>query len=533
MRLLPSALLLTLLACRPHGIVLGPDDSGSNPDDSGGNPDDSGDPDTPRCQPSATTVDPYFLEGQALSMAFDCGNGVSRGRFDATIANLPEGASFDADSWTISWTPELDQGGRYDLLISVLPAGQPSAFPESAVGTLWVADAIDNPANLPVDPETYTEEWGLAVFHLDPQQSVGTEHVPARITVHSHEYQAEMKVRGAVSAGYPKLSYTMRFSDEDLDASAWDMGNKDHLYAITPFDDNSYVRQKLCYDLWRAMAEHWGADRLAPRTFFGVVYLSGRYHGLYLFSDRPDDHFIQEMGLSPDGNLYKAVSHYANFYRTYSGSPKSTLHDGYEKKEGLPLEGQPGAFWDLDELVAWSADATHQEFWEDHAAWLRLDEFMDWFLLVHWTSSDDSAGKNAYLYNDPDAREFRYCPWDFNHSYGQGWYTYRIESNAYADFQSTNGIFAHIQLHTQANAELWARFQEMADEGPLNATWMQAAVDGYFAEIQRSAERDWSVWARSYQSYWGSNNPNSFAQEKAYLETWIRERDDYMRRVHP
>ena len=526
-------LLLLLLACRPHGIVLGPDDSATKPDDSTTAPDDTGDPDKAHCQPSAELADPFFVEGEALSFGFACDGGLARGAFEAEVVNLPDGASFDAGSWTVSWTPGLDQGGRHDLLLSVRPTNDSGAFPESALATVWVADAIDNPQNLPVDPLTYTEEWGLAVLHLEPQQSVGQEHVPARVTVYGHEYQAEMKVRGAVSVSYPKQSYTLRFSDEDLDASPWGMGSKDHLYAITPFDDNSYVRQKLCYDLWIAMAEHWEVDRLTPRTFFGVVYLSGHYHGLYLFSDRPDDHFAQEMGLSRDGNLYKSVSHYANFYRTYGGSPKATLHDGYEKKDGEPPEGQPSAFWDLEELVAWSADASDQEFWEQHAAWLRLDEFMDWFLFVQWTSSDDSAGKNAYLYNDPDAFEFRYCPWDFNHSYGQGWYTYRISSDAYNDYQNNNGIFAHFQEHPQASAELWDRNDSLRDDGPLNATWMQATLDDYFDEIQLSAERDWSVWGRSYQDYWGSYNSNSFEQEKAYLESWIQQRDAYMRNANP
>jgi len=531
MRALYPTVLLCLLACRPRGLVIAPpDDTGpdSTPVTDDTQPPYTGDD----CQPEASLADPFVTEGDAVTVSFDCTSGLPRADFDATITNLPWGAEFDADSWTMSWTPDLDQGGRYDLMLSVTPA-QGSSFPETTVASLWVADAWDHPQNIQVIPRTYTEEWGLAVFHLDPEGSVGQDHGPATITVYGQEYEAEMKVRGAVSVSYPKQSYTLRFSGDDLDGSPWDMGNKDHLYAITPFDDNSYVRQKLCYDLWIAMAEHWEVDRLTPRTFFGVIYLEGEYHGLYLFSDRPDDHFAQEMGLSRDGNLYKSVSHYANFYRTYGGAPKSSLHDGYEKKEGEPLDGEANAYWDLEQLVAWSADASDQEFWDEHDAWLRLDEFMDWFLFVQWTSSDDSAGKNAYLYNDPDTFEFRYCPWDFNHSYGQGWYTYRIGATAYADYQSNNGIFAHFQDHPEAADELWARNASARDDGPLNADWMLATMDAYYAEIQASAERDWSAWGRAYQDYWGSYNSNSFEQEKAYLADWILERDAYMRGVNP
>jgi spore coat protein H len=524
--------LLLSIGCRPHGVVLAPDDS--SVDSEAPQPDDSGGPSpTERCEPQPILDEPFLTEGEAISFAFACTSGLPQAGFTPALANLPAGASFDAETWTFSWTPGLDQGARYDLLLSVRPTGAPNAFPESVVATFWVADAIDRPDNLPVDPATYTEEWGLPVFHLAPGQAVGQTHIPADITVYGHTYHAEMKIRGAASASYPKPSYTLRFSDEDLDGSPWDMGNKDHLYAITSFDDNSYVRQKLCYDLWIAIAEHFERDRLTPRTFFGVIYLDGRYRGFYTFSDRPDDHFAQEMGLSRDGNIYKAVSHYANFYRTYGGSPKSTLHDGYEKQEGTPAEGQPGAFDDLDALVAWSADATDQEFWDEHADWLRLDEFMDWLIFVQWTASDDSAGKNSYLYNDPTAFEFRYCPWDFNHSYGQGWYTYRVSSSSFNDYRSTNGIFNHLQAHPQANAELWDRYHSLQDDGPLNAAWMLDTVEAYYAQVQRTADRDWAWWASSYASYWGSNNRNDFDEEKAYLLAWLEQREAFMRTMHP
>jgi len=528
----PELILALLLAaalpsCRPVGVELDPHDSSQTEDS---RPAVSGD----LCQPELRLDDPNFVEGDAVQFSFGCGSGASRAAYTVQLEPLPDGAGFHQDSWEMSWNPDYSQGGRYDLLLSVQSVADPGAFPESAVATFWVADALGHPDNIPVDPLSYTEEMGLAVFHLFPSSTPSSSHVPAEIIVYGEAYQAEMKVRGAVSVYYPKQSYTLRFSDEDLDGDPWGMGNKDHLYVVTPFDDNSYVRQKLAYDLWQGMADHWQAERLVPRTFFGVVYLNGQYHGLYLMTDRPDDHFAQEMGLSSDGNLYKSVNHDANFYRTNaSGGTKSTLHDGYEKKEGTPAEGEPDAYWDLDQLVAFSADSSDEEFVAAQDDWIRVDEFMDWFLFVHWSSSDDSAGKNAYLYNNPDAFEFRYCPWDFNHSFGQGWYTYRISSEAYSDYTWNNGIFKHHQRHPDTSVELWDRFHAMQNDGPLNEDWMVELMDAYYDQIHPAAERDWSHWGASFSSYWGSSNTNDYEQERAYLYQWLQERHLYMRQVHP
>ena len=541
-QILIGAGLLFLLA--PAACVNGPLVVG-DPDDDDVVPGDDDDDDSvglPECQPTlvqSAGEHPYYLEGDTISLQFDCASGESRSSFVTQLSGAA-GASVSND-WTMDWPTELDDGGRRDLVLATLPVIAVEqgldVLPETVVVTVWIADAIDHPSNEPVDPETYTEEWGLPVIHLDPVGQVGEQHVPATITFMGHSYDAEMKLRGAYSLSYPKNSYTLRFGDEDLDADALGMGNKDHLVLITLFDDNSYVRQKLCYDLWDEMADFWQLDRLTPRTQFIVVYLDGGYHGLYVASDRIDNHFMDEMGLDGDGNLYKAVSHDANFYLTdANGQPKSNLHAGYEKVEGEPAEGQPDAFADLEALVSWSAGVSDADFLAGADEWLVQDEFMDWFLFVHYTHAEDSAGKNAYLYNNPEAAgapNFRYIPWDLNHSFGQGWYPYRTGSDDLNDYQWNNGIFAHHQDDPAASTQLWGRLDELMDTGPMRLDWMLTTVDGYYQTIQPSAERDWDVWGSTYSSHWGGNNYNDFEEEKAYLYEWLDERDYYVSQGHP
>jgi spore coat protein H len=483
------------------------------------------------CDPVAEAGDPNYLEGETVALAFSCSSGVGLTGFTAELTTDRVGVVFHEDDWTVSWTTGFADGGRHELVLEVWPAGEEAAgaLPETAVATVWVADAHDHPDNVPPIPSEYTEEWGLPVVHLQTHGPLTQEHVATTVTFMGHTYTAEMKIRGAVSVNYPKNSYTVRFGDEDLDADALGMGNKDHLVLITPFDDNSYVRQKLAYDLWIAMADHWGADRMTPRTAFVVAYLDGGYWGLYTACDRIDDHFAEEMGLSRDGNLYKAINHDANFYRHDSGgNTKSTLHQGYTKEEGAP-----DVYTDLDALVAHSADSDHATFVDGAGDWIRTDEFMDWFLFAHHTASDDSAGKNAYLYSDPANPEFRYVPWDFNHSYGQGWYTYRVDSNTYSDFTWNNGIFAHFHAHDLASGELWDRYSDMRTAGPLHLDWFFTQLDGYYDLIQPSAVRDWAAWGPDYLSYWAGSNANDYEAEKAYLYGWLEDRDEYMGQVHP
>ncbi len=481
------------------------------------------------CDPVATVVASNLTEGEDASVVLSCGSDLD----PSTLTTQVLTASPDPvwASPNLTWTTGLEDAGRVDALFAVRPTGF-VGVPETVVGTVWTADDWSNPANVLVDPLLYEEEWGLPVLHLDPAGVVGQDYSAMHAWFRGVEYTGQMKIRGAASAGYPKPSYTLEFDPEQLDLSDDGLQNKDHLVVISNFDDSTYVRQKMIFDTWEAMALREGTPRLAPRSFFLVIYLNGRYWGLFTGVDHPDDEFQAEMGFNSEANLYKAVDHNANFYLTNTyGSAKSSLHQGYEKKEGEPA----GDFADLDDLVEFTGSSTHAEFDAEADAWLDRDEFQDWFTLVHWTSSADSAGKNAYLYNDPNALMWHYVPWDFNHSYGQNWYTARVTPNVYEDFMGNNAVFWHFQDDPAMAAALWSRFDSMRLAGqPLALTTQQALMLDYYDEIEPSCQRDWDKWVDPYWDYWAwaRSDRNDFVDERAYLEQWLLDRDGWMTYYH-
>lgn len=532
-------LALLLAGCGPDGA---PDSGGADTDvaddaaaDSASDTSGWGAPGA-ACALASDLADPYLLEGESVAFTVSCTGELATADADIVAVGLPAGATYDATTRAFAWTTGPADGGRIDVVFSVTPRDGSAEVPTAETITFWVADDPSDAANVAVDPATYTEEWGLPVFHIDVAAAIGEEYTDASIVYGGHTYAATIKVRGASSSYYPKPSYMMEFDDEELPVDAWGV-HRDHLILLSTFDDNSYVRQKLVYDLWAAMAEYWGVARLTPRSFFAVVYLGGRYAGLYVGLDRIDDEFLGQMGFDRDANLYKAVDHNANFALTnVYGSAKSTLHDGYTKAEGLPEDD----FDDLDDLVSFTGSVDAETLVAEAPDWFDVREFMDWFLLVHYTTSEDSAGKNAYLYNVPGDWGFRYVPWDFNHSLGQGWYTYRIPADYSNDFSGDNRIFWAIQSVPSADAEQWARYAAMRADGPLNPAWLRAQVDAYYALIEPSAQRDWRTWAESYRSYggWAASRDQSgdwtdYDAEKAYLYQWLEDRAAYMDAMHP
>ncbi len=528
-----------LLACGPATFVdLGATDKEAPTDTGPVAPDDAGDlADTgqaaPRCNLWVDVATPHALEGDTITFRAGCADDDPE-RFAASV-DLPDGASWDDATWTFTWSTDLDDANPYELVVSARSVEASGSVPESAVASFSVADAYFDVENTLVDPAAYTSEWGLPVLHIDPQSTVGESYGVATATYRGVQYDMQVKLRGASSLEYAKKSYSLKFDDDaQLELSEEGLGNKKHVALISTFDDNSYVRQKLIYDTWQHMAEERDEFGLALRSFFCVLFLAGRYHGLYLVTDKVDDELMSQLGLNHDANLYKSVDHSANFYRTdYYGSTKSSLSQGYEKKEGTPEDGQPGAYADLEALVAFAADSSHGVFADEAEDWLPVELWMDWLLLVHYSASADSGGKNVYLYNDPADLRWYAHPWDFNHSWGQNWYTLRLGADTYDDFIWTNGIFWHFQEEPGLAATLNARLHaSMDDGGPLATTTLLARMDDYYAWIGDSAQRDWDRWESSYQSEWWAgyrDDWTTFEEERAYVEDWIVEREDWIR----
>lgn len=478
-------------------------------------------PVTPRCVPGAAPI--FGVEGEAIVVTVACTGTGNATAF--TVGSLPAGATWDPATATVSWTPSLDQANRWDVEVR-------SADDASDVGwiTLWVADAWDKRGNVPVDPYAYPEEYGLPVLHLTRPPSTGSDvEVPSTLVYRGQPYDIGVKYRGASSLYYPKNSYTLSFApDHEFEDPATGFAARRRVVLTSLFDDNSYVRQKFCFDVSNAL----DPSRQQVQTRFVVVYINGAYEGLYVLGDHIDSEWWQDNGYrdGADVNIYKAVDHAANFYTTYGGRAKSSLHQGYDKKHG-----DPGDWSDIDDLVDWVSNSSDTEFHDHLDEHLALDEFMDWWILVRFTEADDSAGKNAYLYDDPVAPRFHYAPWDFNHSFGQTWQTDRESSTTNEDFAGNNNVFNRIMEDDDLAAAMYARYRGDLDT-VLSADTLSGVLDGYYGEIDPSARRDWDKWSDQYYSYGGwswRDNFTDYDGEVVYLRTWVEERVRFMRRQYP
>lgn len=512
-------LLLIAVGCHATTSVGGPDDSGAEPADTDQALPGEAPEDDFGCDPAADDAEVDELE--VATLTFRCRGGATPDAW--SLVSGPDGATLDAASATLTWSTDLASSGEWKVEV----AAHKGDLAERGEATVWVAESLEDRGNVEPDPLTYTQEYGLPVFHLGIDGDLPSSgNKPVTVTYRGHQFVGtEAQYRGAASSYYPKRSYRVDFApDDEFEDEDEGFPNRRSVVLTSTFDDNAYFRQKMCFDIW---------NRISPArpivTSFTVLYINGEYVGLYLLGDHIGGEWFEDQGYPEDGNLYKAVDHGANFYSTYGG-PKSSWHQGYEKKEGLD-----DSFADLDAFVEFVATSSDAEFDAHIADYVDLEDIYDWWALGVFTEADDSVGKNAYFYNDPAAPLFRYEPWDFNHSLGQTWRTERQASNSTDDYSGSNNLFARLLDSPVYGEIIRDRFAD-ARAAELSKPALDALIDAYIVRIDRSARKDWSVWGYQYESYSGwswRDDWTEYDEEVDYVRDWVEDRWDWIERWDP
>jgi len=553
--LLSGLVAVSVLACGDRATVIGPGDgtggselAGDGGDDSGGGVDGSnGDRPSPsgggsegaptplgNCQPRGVGGPFWLEEGGSIEISIECATGAPMPAAALELPNLPPNAEFDPAARTITFSPGLDQAGVYPLELRL---GTDTGRVE-----VQVADGFDVPGNLPVDPATYSEEFGLPVLHITTDPEINDQdYLPASITYRGHAFEGALaKYRGQSSSGYPKRNLTLKFTKEDRFGDPIALPGfegRRKVAVTTTFDDNTNLRARLAFELWNRI----GVGSVQVKAYNAVVFLNGQFWGIYTITDHIDRYLVEDFGLHEDGNLYQAKTHDANFRLTRDTEPdvaKLSLSEGYTKEEGTPIEGEPGANADLEDLVGWVATSTSQSFLSEMGARLVQREYEDWWLLVSLIIASDSAGKNSFHYHDPrpgalDAR-FHVVPWDFNDSFGQTFYNDHAGREATRDpeeLSSQNRLFERLLEEPSTREPLLERLRATLDN-----EWEVGSVlqlfDAWAAENEPVALRDERKWGAEYAAYFAearSTGVTTHVEELQYVRGWIRDRWAFVR----
>ncbi|MCP3143503.1 CotH kinase family protein [Pyxidicoccus xibeiensis] len=500
---------------------------------------DAGPPPTRPTVCAPTAGEPQWVtEGEAVSATVTCGTGHVAPTLRFAVDNLPAGASFDETTATLRWTTAKGQAAVWNLTLRERSTDETGTL-KVGVAVRLPPDADGRTSVVIPDPMTYTEEYGLPVFHLTHEGALSSGgYIPAQLVYRGKRHDIEAQYRGATSSVFPKRSLTFKFKDEDLfDEPVFGDGFMDRkrVVLITPFNDNSYLRARLAFDLWNRMSP----DHVKIRTYSGVLYVNGKYLGLFTVSDHVSKRLMAAHGIDKDADLFKAVLNTANFSRlTKNGAPKANLWEGVEKKEGTPEEGKPYAFDPYDALVAFVSDSDAEVFRADFPQRMNASDYVDWWIFNTLILGVDSQAKNSYHAYDPaTGGPWRYIPWDLDASFGQSFDTTRTSATARMTFAEDNLLFKRMLAEPTIAGPMRERYRKLL-QNEVKLETVLALIDTYVKETAPAARRDWAVWDTRYKTFgtaasggegnfpnWDDRQDfNEYEQEVEYVRQWVKTR---------
>lgn len=275
-----------------------------------------------------------------------------------------------------------------------------------------------------------------------------------------------------------KLSLSLRFEEPHrfLDETA-----TRHLYLGNGYIDYALLRNKLSYDLYRAISTP-DAPRHAPHVEWAEVFVNGRYGGLYECGTRVDRHLLGwddwAAGETNGPVLYKFVGAGDNFS---DPNPDGVAQKLPERGEGTVLE----PYLRLAELVR---TAPAETFAAEVERQVDVDAVRDWQLLLNLTQNREGVNANLYLAGRPAAGQRLFLiPWDYDKTFppgGQEWFSNSLTSRLRRDHPK----------YRQRLADRWSELRA----GP----WSNAAICERVAQSERQlagyVEWDLRQWNSRY-----------------------------------
>lgn len=248
------------------------------------------------------------------------------------------------------------------------------------------------------------------------------------------ESNGKISLRGNTSRYASQRSYKIRLEDQ---AGLWHdqrtLNLNKHIF------DSSRLRNKLSFDIFETIP-----NITSLRTQFVHLYVkdlsegkeTGKAfedYGLFTHVEQPNEKFLKNHWLDPNGQLYKAVLF--EFFR-YPDDLKSKSAPSYNKEafeKHLEIDG----YEDHDKLLAMLDDVNNitipiDEVVDKH---FDLDNYLTFLAANILMDNIDTEAHNFYLYSPLNSNKWYFLPWD----YDGGW-EWGLQGNVENVNPSSNGI---------------------------------------------------------------------------------------------
>lgn len=306
-------------------------------------------------------------------------------------------------------------------------------------------------------------------------------------------WSGNIKCRGGVSSKFEKYSYALKFSKKHSLCGL--PANKSWILNAN-YIDKTFMRHKLCYDLFRMMDER----DLAPQCAYAMLQHNGNPLGLYVVMQRLTKHVLQLDVSDTNAYIFKEPKVF------YTKLPSPNYVEGSYHGQTYPdydEYGDKSAI--MDEFRKFIVKSTDEQFMNEIGQWIDIDNVIDWHLLVLFTNNSDGLAKNFYLYKKNTDTPFRIALWDCDHSFGRDGDNEMNMLERLADIQK-NIMLARLARFQEYQKALAERYCQLRKDGVFSYENIYQMVQDNDRYIRLGIDENVRLWPFDSENYYDGNN---------------------------
>lgn len=420
---------------------------------------------------------------------------------------------------------------QYPLNKSVILCDNYYTFQDSVetitIGTLYDVKDVNN--------DNYVLYFtNLPIVHINTNNIIVDEprvHATFLMAQYDHPIITSdigIEIRGGTSQHLPKKSYRIEFwadtiGSQKVNVQLLGMRTDDDWNLQAMYNEPLRLRNKVGFEIWNSIHEIYYTF-LEPEAASGVrmeyieLFLNSEYKGIYALSERIDSKQLKLKSYNENirGQLFKGVAWGASTFTSVPDYDNSSIFWGGFKYIFPKEEIQ----WSqLYQLIHFIVKAEDEIFYSDYYHKIRLDNTIDYFILLNLLRALDNTGKNVYIGRYNKHHPYFFIPWDLDGSFGLFWDgtlitdTLGILTNGYYDRvikDCATGKFAR---------SLSKRWHELREDKLSHATIMNKFYHHHnYLFSNGSYNREALAWpAYSYDN-----------EQLNYISEWLKARLDFL-----
>jgi hypothetical protein len=357
-----------------------------------------------------------------------------------------------------------------------------------------------------------TAQAKLPVVKIQAPAAIGDgKKAKASLRMPGYRGRIGIERRGHSSQRFPKKSFSIELRDargEDRKVGLLGLPADGDWVLYAPYNDRTLMRNVLAYEAARSIG------RYAPRTRFVELHLNGRYHGIYVLTEKVElgDERVDGKALVEFTFPVQAPTQGASFRGPVRKRPvvwaDPAREDMTRKRANAiaaPVRAAERALY---------GQGSWREYLDEAAA-------IDFVLLQELFKNQDAFLGSAFLALRGDGKLHFGPIWDFDLALGntgrgasstlEGWI---LEHRHWSGRLMADPRFA------RGMAERWLQLRAAGLQQTLHR-----AIDASLAELRGELQRNFTRWPVLHRPLWPSTvGRGSHAAEVRHLRTWIDRR---------